>query len=152
MRRLILTLTLLLFLSPPAFAVDWEYWRDFTLGAITSGLVHEISHGIVINAQGNDFTVHTRSSGLEIQYDGDDNYPAALAGFTGQHAVGTALTSWRPHSAFVKGYNVCSAVSTWTYPLRYSFSSSSGDFRNGRRLEYGIFSTIAFINLYRIEW
>lgn len=135
---------------PSANALDLRYWRDFAFGAAASIVVHEAGHCAVIASEGEDFWFVPHSTGIEIRGTFRTSYRIDMAGFTAQHAVGTALTQWKPRAAFVKGYNVCSALGTWTYPLRYGWDR--GDLRGGRRLEYGMFSAIAAVNLYRIEW
>lgn len=131
-------------------------WGKFILGTLCSVGVHELGHFVALESFGADY--HFKINGFDYSTSSLSNNEIvwiSRAGFIAQNGFGLILTSLNKKSSFIKGYNTTSFLEVITYPIR---SPNSGDLyeieKHGGKptLEYAIFSSIALLNILRIEW
>jgi len=147
------------------FGVDTDVIKDATRGEIL-----EAAAGAVVS-MGTHVAGHyllAEIFDVEIHQDGRrevvDSYESdsdvrwfARGGFLLQSIVSTSLTSLETtrHSYFTKGYVLTTAISIWSYPLRYGSDGDYGcldDHGGNWELEYGIYSAVALHNMLRVPW
>lgn len=127
------------------FAMDWF---KFIAGGVSCAAVHELSHMVVMSHQGTEYYINSEGMFVLTDPQGSEYY-RNMAGFVGQHAIGTALTQWKPGSDFTKGYNLASTIITVSYPIRHGWNH---DLSGGRRTEYAVFIGVDVFNLLRTDW
>lgn len=116
---------------------------QFIVGAVSSLVVHEVSHVVFLELRDVDYTLHING----IEGHGKRDYWSDMGGFIGQNAAGFALPR---KSDFALGYNTMSAASIISYPIRIT---KSGDLDSNRRMsEWGLASIAASICFIQVMW
>lgn len=134
-------------------------WKSFLLGAASSAIIHTLSHIVTMEYYDVDYDLKLSLGNSEIFYNATPHEARRIcrAGFAGQALVTTALLSFETtrKADFTKGFSVMTFLEVFMYPMLFSdrgdlktISEHGGD----PDRDYLIFSAIAAVNLFRVEW